>query len=194
MRRGHPRISGGRLPVAGAGAAVVAFACSWLLAGALPLGCTRSRPATPNEKRPAFDCAGRGAQFVRTSGDIQDGVELTCTGATPFIRRWVSRLTNEDRRESSHSLTPWQFEAVWLQVSSTNWQRQRTCSREADNKETKPEAAQTTMTAFAVRHGMMGLQVQCAGKAWPRAFTQLYEVLTRAGRNYAPWPVRRIPR
>jgi len=166
-----------------------------VLAAGLLLGCVTTTKKPTRRRAPAkFACANQVASFTQTNGDVQDGVVLSCVGTTPFIRRWVTRLSTGYRRDASHSLTPAQFSFLWMNVGSTGWYRQRVCKEAAAAGKPETGAPPAITTVFRVTQGRVGISLQCQGKKWPRAFSQLYRILTRAGKRYAPWVTGRMPR
>ncbi len=166
-----------------------------VIAAALLVSCVRTtKPAPRRGDPPKFRCQNRTASFVRNTKGVQDGVVVSCMGASPFIRRWATKLDTGHRREVSHSLTPVQFSSLWMNIGSTGWYRLRVC-KPGDRPGAQPgPATSPTATVFRVTQGNAGVRLECVGKGWPRQLSQLYRILTKAGKRYAPWAGARMPR
>ena len=170
-------------------------AAALVLGAALLVGCVTTTNKPTQRRDPAkFRCGNRQATFVRTSNGVEDGVVLSCVGAAPFIQRWVTRLEPSYRRASSHSLTPAQFSFLWMSVGSTGWYRLQVCKDSADRSKPITGAPEPATTVFRITQGRSGIRLECRGKHWPRPLAQLYKILTRAGKRYAPWAGARMPR
>lgn len=163
-----------------------------VLVAAVLCGCvetTTNAPAKRRAKEKAFQCRQRMVSFERSQGAKQDGITVACFGSRPFIRRWAQTPDRTRRLEVSHSLTAAQFASLWMQIGGTGWYRLRNCAGNA-----AADVRQRTTTIFTVRQGPLARQLRCRGKTWPRALRRLYQIITRAGRRYAPWTGARMPR
>jgi hypothetical protein len=123
-----------------------------------------------------FECKDRSAEYTIAGGlmshhesglvEPEVGVVVTCTGDRLRLEKWRLLGADGNRKSSSHSLTPDEFEEFWVNLESLGWRNIRDC----DN----PEAAEDDpVHTFAIADESSDQSLSCPGKVLPFPFDRL---------------------
>ena len=123
-----------------------------------------------------FQCKERSAEYTIAGGlmsrhesglvEPEAGVIVTCTGNRLRIEKWRLLGADGDRKNSSHSLTPDEFEEFWLELENVGWRNLHDC----DNPEA---AADDPIHSFAIADESGDSSLSCAGRVLPFPFDRL---------------------